>query len=93
MDVSTEDLRGFTILDVGLVLSHVFGCQAKVNKGYLLLDLTALFVEADHDVFWLEIVIYSSGRVDYFETVKKLFTHGQNLFNLLQAVTLLDVIL
>jgi len=26
MEVATEDLRGFTILDVGLVLVREFGC-------------------------------------------------------------------
>ena len=81
MEVATEDLRGFTILDVGLVLVREFGCQAKVNEGYLLSDLTLTFLEANHDVLWLEIVIHSPSRVHYLEAVQQLFTHGENLLH------------
>ena len=95
MDVPAEDIRGFTILDVGLVFSHVFWCQTEVNEGDLLSDLTFTFLEADHDILWLEIVIYSPSRMHNFETIQQLFTHGQYLLNLLQAITvkLLDIIL
>ena len=94
MDISTEDFRGFAILNVGFVRSHVFRCEAKVNKGNMLIDFTLIFFEADHDVLRLEIVIYSPCRVHHFETIQQLFAHGQNLLNLLQAVTgLLDIFL
>ena len=81
MEVATEDLRCFTILDVGLVLVREFGCQAKVNEGYLLSDLTLTFLEANHDVLWLEIVIHSPSRVHYLDTIQQLFAHGQDLLD------------